>query len=53
MKYLAKESSAPGPADWQVVIRPDAKLWAFRLSGGMRFDTFMRTLAPPNDEPSS
>jgi len=50
MKQNAKDGGAPGPADWQVVIRPDAKLWSFRLSGGMGFDTFMRTLAPPDDE---
>jgi hypothetical protein len=31
---------------WQVVIRPDARLWSFRLSGGMSVGTFMRTLAP-------
>lgn len=53
MKQIPKESNAAGPADWQVVIRPDAKLWAFRLSGGMRFDTFMRTLAPPDEERST
>jgi len=32
---------------WHVVIRPDARLWSFRLSGGMSVSTFMRTLAPP------
>lgn len=32
---------------WHVVIRPDSRLWAFRLSGGMSVDTFMRTLATP------
>ena len=33
-------------AVWQIVIRPDARLWSFRLSGGMSVSTFMRTLAP-------
>lgn len=32
---------------WHVVIRPDSRLWSFRLSGGMSVSTFMRTLAPP------
>lgn len=39
-----------GEADgrsWHLVIRPDARLWSFRLSGGMSVSTFMRTLAHP------
>ncbi len=32
---------------WQVVIRPDSRLWSYRLSGGMSVRTFMRTLASP------
>lgn len=36
---------------WHVVIRPDSRLWSFRLSGGMRVSTFMRTLAPPEPQP--
>lgn len=36
-------------AEWLVVIRPDARLWSFRLSGGMSVSTFMRTLAPVED----
>jgi hypothetical protein len=34
---------------WFLVIRPDARLWSFRLSGGMSTSTFIRTLAPPED----
>jgi len=37
---------------WHVVIRPDARLWSFRLSGGMSTRTFMRTLAPPEPRPA-
>ena len=40
-----------GRIGWHIVIRPDSRLWSFRLSGGMRVSTFMRTLAPP--EPKS
>jgi hypothetical protein len=36
---------------WHIVIRPDSRLWSFRLSGGMRVSTFMRTLAPPEPKP--
>jgi hypothetical protein len=36
---------------WHIVIRPDSRLWSFRLSGGMSVRTFMRTLAPPEPEP--
>jgi hypothetical protein len=38
--------SAREIAVWQIVIRPDARLWSFRLSGGMSVSTFLRTLAP-------
>jgi hypothetical protein len=41
----------PDSVGWHIVIRPDSRLWSFRLSGGMRVSTFMRTLAPP-EEPS-
>lgn len=34
-------------ASWRIIIRPDSRLWSFRLSGGMSVSTFMRTLAPP------
>lgn len=36
--------------EWFLVIRPDARLWSFRLSGGMSTSTFIRTLAPPDSE---
>ena len=38
---------------WHIVIRPDSRLWSFRLSGGMRVSTFMRTLAPPEPKPDA
>jgi len=37
---------------WHIVIRPDSRLWSFRLSGGMSFGTFMRTLAPSEPKPA-
>jgi hypothetical protein len=44
--------SAREIAEWQLVIRPDARLWSFRLSGGMSVKTFMRTLAPVEERKS-
>jgi hypothetical protein len=35
--------------DGFLVIRPDARLWSFRLSGGMSTSAFMKILAPPED----
>lgn len=32
---------------WHLVIRPNSRLWSFRLSGGMSMRTFMATLASP------
>ncbi|HEX9709476.1 MAG TPA: hypothetical protein VGB42_05860 [Candidatus Thermoplasmatota archaeon] len=34
---------------WFLIIRPDARLWSFRLSGGMSTTTFIRTLVPPEE----
>ena len=36
---------------WRIVIRPDSRLWSFRLSAGMSVSTFMRTLAPSEPAP--
>ena len=36
-------------AGYTIVIRPDSRLWAFRLSGGMSVSTFKRTLAPAQE----
>ena len=44
--------SARDIAEWLLVIRPDARLWSFRLSGGMSVSTFMRTLAPVDERKS-
>ena len=48
MTLLLEESERLG---WHIVIRPDSRLWSFRLSGGMSVGTFMRTLAPPDPKP--
>jgi hypothetical protein len=48
---LAKLLTDSDRAFWHLVIRPDSRLWSFRLSGGMSVSTFMRTLAPPEPKP--
>jgi hypothetical protein len=48
---MASVTESLDSVPWHIVIRPDSRLWSFRLSAGMSVSTFMRTLAAPEARP--